>query len=707
MGQISNSIQSISIAVILVLGTFVAPKAFSQVPDPEEYRKTEREKMIVLLQQGAPESKLEVENIESASAAQKAFVEFYTKEVRPVEIKLSKIGYLYRWHAIALDRALYEDEEEKKAWEAVKKESADAMDAISNSDAHKELIKKWANLAEGLSGFLADEARRAWKNIEIASFSESQLPLLREKNELNIKVDAAANESPYGSNLSEVAENIAKIRRDYEAKKLSIRRAGEMIEAERARGEAGISRDIAQKVGAELNRMAVINSILAKSKGYKTWADYHMAVQAEPYEARFNTVAGRIEFLESALKATDSLLEELLQNLAGMDGTIKREDLTESHVQLLTPDSDGFGVYYPVENIDSLWVQTMLGQGFKPEDAAHIYRDNFPRPNKYKHGYMYDVNSRTPKAIVLDANSLAMQLPSSDNSAMWYPSNIFIVQNFYSDAMDSVRVAFHEGGHALHYTYEENPFGFPHAYGYVEIHSILQEHFFLDRDFVLATAKTREGKRPSEQEVDAYMRNVKIQEFLTFRIILARALFELKLWDFDYENSKETWTERAIQLWGEIISKGTGVRGTENHGVDSTGRGPLNGPHFRAGDIRYIGYSQASVAAYMSVVEMRERLLKETGRASFWNQPAMAKHLIEGYYRKGFEKRFPLSVENFTKDPYSVQQYVDFLASGIRAMREPVVSNSSAKSCEEALPSIGPNSLQVQPPSQAGDLPPG
>jgi hypothetical protein len=686
-----NSVSIIVFAVSLAFLPHLNLRA--QVPDPEEYRKAERAKMLVILEGGFPDSELVIAKMAEASAAQQAMANYYLKEIRPIERQMHELVFKSSWHSIALDRALYNDESEKKSWEAVKQESADALDAIGNSDSFKAKVKEWARLSEGLTGFLADEARRSWKNIEIASFSENQLPLLREKNELGIKVDAAANESPFGSNMGDVAEQISKIRADYLAHKISIQRAGELVEAQRARGQAGLSRDIAQKVGPEMNRAAVINSILAKSKGYKSWAEYQVAVQAEPYEARFNTVAGRVKFLEEALQSTDALLEELLANLADSDGTMKRGDLRESHVELLSPDADGFGVYYPVEKIDELWTKTVLGEGFKQGDADHIYRDNFPRPNKYTHGYMNGVNGRTPKAVGLDVSTLNMQLPDSSASEMWTPANIFIVQNFFSDAMDSVRVAFHEGGHALHFTYEENPFGFPHAYGYVEIHSILQEHFFLDRDFVLATAQTREGKRPTEKEVDDYMRNVKIQEFLTFRIILARALFELKLWDFDYENSAQTWTDRAIQLWGEVIARGTGVKGTEGHGVDSTGRGPLNGPHFRAGDIRYIGYSQASIAAYISVEEMRERLLKETGRATFLGQPSMAKNLIEGYYRKGFEHRFPLSVEAFTGKPYSVDDYVQFLASAIHAMRP--VDPSATKACEKLLP----KAAEIQPPS--------
>jgi len=428
-----------------------------------------------------------------------------------------------------------------------------------------------------------------------------------------------------------------------------------------------------------MNRVAAINSFLAKSKGYRSWAEYQIAVQAAPYAERFNSVEGRVAFLEDALKQTDSLLENLLQQMIKNQPGLKREALREAYMSLLSPDADGFGKYYPIEKVDALWAKTVIDQGFSQADVDHINRDVFPRENKYTHAYMNSLNNRTPKSVRLNASSLNMAMPASDDLSGWYPANIFIIQSFFTDSMDAPRVAFHEGGHALHFTREENPFGFPWAYGYVEIHSTTQEQFLMDKDFVRVTAQTREGAKPNEAEIEDYMRNVKIQEFLTFRIILARALFELKLWDFDYETSTDNWTDRAVKLWGEIISRGTGLKGTEAHGVDQTGRGPFNGPHFRSGEIQYIGYSQATVSAYLSAGELRRRLKLKTGRESFLNQPSMAEELIEGYYRSGYADKFPLSVEKFTGQPYSVTSYVQFLADGI-------LEHSEAANCQKVLP---------------------
>lgn len=659
----------------------ISNSAFCQAPNPEEYRREERLKMLQLLNAGAPQFTVEIDGLSEASPEQQALIKFYQNQIRPIQQKLSSLGFEYVWYSVALDRALYESETEKESWIAQKDKIETESSQISNGDALKLTIKEWARLAEGQNGFLADEARRAWKDIEIAAFDEKHAALLKEKIELNTKTQLAANESPFTNNLSDVATQIGAIRQDFEAKKISLEKAVEAVEAQRARGEEGQSRDIAAKVKTEMNRVAAINSFLAKSKGYRSWADYQIAVQAAPYDARFNSVEGRIAFLEDALKQTDSLLESLLQQMIKSQTGLRREDLREAHMSLLAPDADGFGKFYPIEKVDELWAKTVLSQGFSQADIDHINRDVFPRDKKYTHAYMNSLNNRVPKRVLLKAGSLDMVLPPSDDKEAWYPANIYIIQNFYADAMDSPRVAFHEGGHGLQFTKEDNPFGFPQAYGYVEIHSITQEQFFMDKEFVKATAQTREGVKPTEAEIDDYMRNVKIQEFLTFRIILARALFELKLWDFDYENSSENWTDRAVQLWGEIISKGTGLNGTQGHGVDQTGRGPFNGPHFRDGSIQYIGYSQATVSAYLSAVELHRRLKEKTGRETFLNQPTMAKELTDGYYRSGFENKFPLSVEKFTGQTYSVKPYVDFLADGILEHHAAVAS-----SCQQALP---------------------
>ncbi len=675
---------SVFASAISLIVFSISGSALSQVPNPEDYRREERLKMLELLKTGAPQFVVEVDGFDAATPRQQSLIKYFQEQIRPIQQKLSALGFEYVWYSVALDRALYESEVEKTEWIAHKDRIETESSAISNGDALKRQIETWAKLAEGQVGFLADEARRAWRDIEIAAFDEKHAGLLKEKIGLNTKSQLAANESPFTNNLSDVAAKIGQIRTDFEAGKVSLARAVEAVEAQRARGEEGQSRDIASKVKAEMNRVAEINSFLAKSKGYPSWAAYQIGVQAAPYDARFNSVEGRVAFLEDALKETDALLENLLEQMIKSHPKLKRADLREAHMSLLSPDADGFGKYYPIEKVDELWAKTVLSQGFSQADVDHINRDVFPRDKKYTHAYMNSLNNRTPKRVLLKAGSLDMDLPASEDNDAWYPANIYIIQNFYADAMDSPRVAFHEGGHALHFTKEENPFGFPWAYGYVEIHSITQEQFFMDREFVMATAQTREGKRPTDAEVNDYMRNVKIQEFLTFRIILARALFELKLWDFDYENSPDDWTDRAVKLWGEIISKGTGLQGTAAHGVDQTGRGPFNGPHFRDGTIQYIGYSQATVSAYLSAVELHRRLKEKTGRESFFNQPSIAKELTEGYYRSGYSEKFPLSVERFTRQPYSVKPYGDFLADGIIEHH----AAKAATSCETALPAV-------------------
>lgn len=662
----------------LLLGLIVTESLRFGLNAQDSYRSTERQKMMDILAHGNPKFEVELVGYASADPRNQALVDFFIIEVLPVQRRASDLGFEANLLSIALDRALYNDEAEKKEWLERKLKASNELSAISNGDAYKNLIARWAQLAEGQTGFLADEARRAWRAIEIGAFDEKHLDRIKENTELQTKIDFAANESPFASNLAKVAENINQAKLDFLAGKVGLEEAARFTEAERAKGEQGQSQDIATKVGSEMNRVAENYSFLAKTKGFRSWAAYQVAVQAEPYEDRFNTVEGRIEFLEDALRETDSLLEELLNQFLSTAPGMRRQDLRESHIALLTPDSDSFGRYFPIEKVDQLWAESVLDQGFTQKDLDHISRDVFPRPNKYTHAYMNNTNARVPKTISIDAQNLSVTMPASGDAAQWYPSNIFIVQNFFSDTMDSIRVAFHEGGHALHFTYEDNPFGFPEAYGYIEIHSIMQEHILLDPEYIRQTAQTRDGQRPTDAEIQDYIRNAKINEFLTFRIILARALFELKLWDHDYQQSTETWTERATKLWGEIISRGTGVRGTENHGVDQTGRGPFNGPHFRAGWVQYIGYSQAAVAAAMTAMELKQRLLQETGRMDFWKQPGMARHLVDGYYREGYKRKFPLSVEAFTGQPYSVKAFVDFLSADIKSL-------TSSQSCEGGL----------------------
>lgn len=632
----------------------------------DSYVQKEREKMFALQKQGVPAQELVFEGFDSAPTAHREFLEYYQREIRPTQLKLAKLGFDGTWAKVAVDRALYLTDAEKAEWDKIRVDTENESDRISNGDEWKKKVKRWAELAQGLPGNVAKYARDHWKEIELASFDESQLPTLEKITSLMLDVDNAANTSEFAKNIGAVEEEIFKTAVAYKKGEISFETAWKKIEAERARGQMGQSRDIADKVRAQLNEAAKLRTQLAQSKGYKSWSEYELATQASHYEEPLKSVPGRIAFLESVLSKTEALYREIMKKMISSEPGASLETLRESQVLLLQPETETImGPYVPRENVDKIWEKTLQESGFNPEGIRHIYRDVMPRPNKYTHAYMTELFLTAPKVFRVLANSLDLKLaPYSLKD--WNPAEVFIIQNFFSDSVDAINTAFHEGGHAIHHVHEENSFQEDWAYAYVEIHSMTMEEFFSDPTFILARMKNRDGKAPSPEEVEKYILHAAVNEITQFRILAGRALFELKLWNADYTKSgEEDFVTRAVRLYGETISKATLAHGTEGHGVDSTGRGPFNAPHFREGTVNYIGYVGAGISAKLTAQTLLDQFEKETGRRTFLEQPTLAKKLIDGYYRRGFAEPFPKPVERFTGKPFSLDHYLAILKAAV------------------------------------------
>ncbi len=644
-------------ALIVGCRTWAQPEVVVQ---ETSYQSLERLKMLELRKAGSPFYQLDIQDLDDAAPSHRAFLNHYQETIYPALRQIRELGFLSTWYSVALDRALYESPTEKAEWTAEQLKVDKALNELKNGEAWKTAVDRWATLAGSIDGRMAHEAVLMKRRLDIDAFTPDQIPKLNEVSELQTKITLTANDSPFANNLSKAAEAISKAKAAYDAGTLPLAAAAAKVEEARLQGEMGQSRDIAQRVKSELNRCAILRTELARSKGYSTWSAYRVAAQAEPYDARFNSVEERIAFLEGALKRTNAALEKLHARLLAKELSLKRHDLTESHLAILAPDIDSFGRYFPRETVDALWAKTLKQSGFDPSILETITRDVMPRENKYTHAYMTSLNTKMPKSLTINAKTLDVTLPSSHQSEAWIPARIFILQNFFSDSVDSLRVAFHEGGHALQYVFEENPFETPEAYGFVEIHSMTQEYFGFDKEFLKASAKTRDGSQPSDEEIETYSRNAKIQDFLQFRVLLARALFELKLWNTAFTADSTAFTDLAVALYGEIISQGTGVTGSANHGVDFTGRGPLNAPHFRSGWVEYIGYVLANIASYQSYESLLDHVEKQSGRRSLYQQQGLSTRLIEGYYKSGYSQPFPQSVEAFTGKIFSVDDLAKF-----------------------------------------------
>jgi Zn-dependent oligopeptidase len=271
-----------------------------------------------------------------------------------------------------------------------------------------------------------------------------------------------------------------------------------------------------------------------------------------------------------------------------------------------------------------------------------------------------------PKILRLDVSKLNLGSDSANDSA-WHQAAIYIVQNFRDDGPQAWTTAFHEGGHALDYSYRQDILWYGAAYGYVETHSMMMERFFEDVDYLVEIGKDSNGKKLSRELALKYIQNNKINALCETRRQVANALYDILLWKYSYTDTSERFVDRAIKLFGEIQDKAALAKGFTIDGVDWRASS-FSTNHFYSASVRYFGYIVADMAAQLSADYLWEHFKSATGRATFLNQPTMAGLLRKGYYENGFLTAFPQSIEKFTGKSFSPEQYVNSMMVAVESL---------------------------------------
>ncbi|NCN95376.1 MAG: hypothetical protein GW917_01490, partial [Bdellovibrionales bacterium] len=153
---------------------------------------------------------------------EKAFLDFYSKEIYPVEQKLQRAILEYSVYNQLVDAGFYTSEEQRKEWEDAKNRGLNIyLEYQTNSEWEKIQIQ-WGDLAEGLKGELPDLARRNRESLRFSQFEEKYFPLLEEQRDLDDKVDKIANESPQKMVFQENSSKMGQLLADYFDGKLSF-----------------------------------------------------------------------------------------------------------------------------------------------------------------------------------------------------------------------------------------------------------------------------------------------------------------------------------------------------------------------------------------------------------------------------------------------------------------------------------------------------
>lgn len=656
--------------ISVVLYIIAISAAFAQTFD----RVKERRETLDLIAH-PPIQQLKLVDTDTATPQESAFVTFFKDEIWPSMSRVTELSFLSGMYNVAVDRALYDiepngDSPEKKDWQKRQVDADNEIQKIITSNEWKARVKNWAQLAEQgtLSGTLADFARRIWKEMELGIFSEAELPSLERMTKVMQDISDISNTSPLVPVLPKTEQAINATIDAYFKGQVSFEEAWKKIESLQPKGKAAHGQDVATKARDLLEEAAVLRTTLAKSKGFSSWAAYQVAQEARHYAEPFKTPEGRIQFLRDLLKATEGPYRDfLIKRLSEIPGA-SLDTLRRTQLSLLELESASLiRKYLPKEKIDEIWRAAMTASGFDPKLFETIRLDGYPRENKYTHAYMANVSNHAPKELTIHAKGLGVEAPAVD-PLTWFPAHVYIVQNFRDNGPDAYETAFHEGGHGLDYSLREDLLQNEAAYGYVETHSMMMEQFLDDVEYLLSIGRDSDGNPIPRELAEKFVLNSRINTLMRQRTQFAYALYDLMLWSVPYTPDSEHFVDRARRLFGELVESAGLATGAIVEGVDWR-MGGFATNHFYSGNVRYIGYIVAQMAADMSARKLHNVLKEKTGRETFLSQPLIAEILINGYYRKGFELPFPKSIEQFTGEPFSPDTTVKNMLKTIQNYR--------------------------------------
>ena len=639
----------------ILFALFILPLLAQEYPTSQE-----RQKILDTIESiEGEEIPLHFLGYEQRTEQEKAFLQFYKNSIYPVKMKTRRLWGISILLHIALDRALYENEAEKQEWMKKMNDLNGEIEEISTFPEWKRAIRQWARLSAGLKGKLAKDAREVVRKDRLVGFSTKERPLLNRLLELETTIRQHSNESSVtGEDLSEYTKASNELDRQFRAREITLEQLKKRLQELWPKGHHAKGHDVLQRIAPLLNESAIIRTRLAQSKGFENWAQYQLASRKNTYKRGLRTVDDHISFMEQVLsgtlESTDNFYRAVLAN-AGYT----QKDVEGLVLRFFMPEEDNLvRDYFIAEDVNNVWLHTMRESGFEDSDLMGISLDSFPRTNKHTHAYMTNVLDTIPREVILDTEILDFKLPVF-SSQTYHPAAIFIVQNVIDDGYRQYKTVFHEGGHALDYSYrqwvlEEEP-----SDAYIETNSMTMERFFDDLQFLLAKGRNSAGQSLDQKTAESFIVNKNLNKHYVNRNQYLNALFDLAIWNEPYLEGGPEFTERFLTIYEGLRNRYfPQERVWMPEGVEM-GSYQLNTSHFYGGSVHYYGYIYADMAAEEVTEHLRDILEETTGRRTLYHQPSMAKLLIEGLYERGFTRPFPLAIEEFTGEKFEPLKLIE------------------------------------------------
>ncbi|MCY4645150.1 MAG: M3 family metallopeptidase [Bacteriovoracales bacterium] len=622
----------------------------------------ERQKILEIIERLENEKiPLHFLGMKNRTDQEKEFLRFYRENIFPIEMTARRQWGIYSLLQAALDRALYRDEDEKSKWLERLKLIDSEMQTLKTSSLFNQATYAWVGSEHGLRGELSRRATGQDQGPERAgSFGPSPY-MLKRLEELELKINLAANESSVTSNdLQEYANAYDELKGQFLLDSIELEDVKRELLRLWPKSSHAKGHDLLEKAKPLFDEVAVLRTRLAQSKGFETWAQFKLFSSRGGYAEGLKTVSDHVGFMREVLDETLGPAKKFHQHLVDSLGYDPKEVRGVGTELLMAKKGiqPGLANYFLAENANEIWRETMKESGFQDFVLDQIYLDSFPRKNKYTHAYMQSAVRNIPKAIVLDTETFDFKNPPL-NGKNYFPGAFFIVQNIMSDGCCDYRTVFHEGGHALDYAHRGSMLEGRNSYAYTETSSMMMERFFEDADYMMKKGRDRKGRSPKREAVIRFLENEALKKSYRTRGQIFLALFDLLIWDEPYFEGGPSFTDRFLQIHDDLQKKymimapslppalaPDGVRGGSRFFFTN---------HFYGGSVRYYGYIYADMAAQMTANYLWDTLEKRSGRRTFYRQPDLARLLIRGQYRDGFTLPFPTATERLTGKKFVAQ----------------------------------------------------
>ena len=530
------------------------------------------------------------------------------------------------------------------------------------------MLKTWAEKAQDLTGSLPDLARKMAHERDLESFSKDHTAQLNEASRLEKDFMIAINEVPAAAHVREYRGRSAEIRRKVKSGELPFVEGQKQIHTlMQTMGSHFVGSQAVERAGENLNRMAVIRSQLAHSKGFPTWAAYALELSGQGYTPEYRGPHNQREFLQKYIAALRPLRDAFIQQRMRELGLEDRQDtLRQQHLSLMIlPGTEQLQPYFPADQIPEIWESVLIESGFAKSDLAQITVDIKPRQGKNPtSAYMSGFTAPYTEETKIDAESLNW-LEEPKGSPEYKPGFIYILQNFGDAGVNDLETLFHEGGHALEKLLKFKTDPTNEGYGYVEVPSMTSERFARDPMVLLNKAVPHKGQLPTLEQIQQLVQNDEKNNVLELIGLATSALYDINLWDYDYAAAgAQTYLQRVESVNKEVDALAGNLPLVETPVPFHLAY--VSTPHFIGGDVRYIGYTYAEIASRMMSRYLTDEIEKVSGRRSWWRQPEMAKLFTERFFEVGWKTPFPLTIEQITGQKFSAEAVVANLAEQLQ-----------------------------------------